>query len=227
MVSCHCQASNLLVATNANWMTVLKLDRDERGWLIRIYSPILCIALLGFQISTYCISNMTHTLHLKWCWVGPWIFSSRVCFLSIAHSRKVIDCPLHIFCCLADTSFLIFLLEGMLGTQVLAIDYTKKMYRLVLRITGRGRMAVWQNPLSIFSGKQLQLTLMSFLRYQLRFLLICSSCAFHFLVPIFDMGCLQEKLCSKGRSEATIGEHLKENIVPAVEKFQKVSSTWP
>ncbi|VAH58033.1 unnamed protein product [Triticum turgidum subsp. durum] len=30
-----------------------------------------------------------------------------------------------------------------------------------------------------------------------------------------------EKLCSKGRSEATIGEHLKENIVPAVEKFQK------
>ncbi|KAE8819667.1 hypothetical protein D1007_02316 [Hordeum vulgare] len=32
---------------------------------------------------------------------------------------------------------------------------------------------------------------------------------------------ISEKLCSKGRSEATIGEHLKENIVPAVEKFQK------
>ncbi|VAH73714.1 unnamed protein product [Triticum turgidum subsp. durum] len=32
---------------------------------------------------------------------------------------------------------------------------------------------------------------------------------------------ISEKLCSKGRSEATIGEHLKENIIPAVEKFQK------
>uniref|UniRef100_A0ACD5VPK5 Uncharacterized protein n=1 Tax=Avena sativa TaxID=4498 RepID=A0ACD5VPK5_AVESA len=32
---------------------------------------------------------------------------------------------------------------------------------------------------------------------------------------------ISEKLCSKGRSESVIGEHLKENTVPAVEKFEK------
>jgi Ca2+/Na+ antiporter len=36
---------------------------------------------------------------------------------------------------------------------------------------------------------------------------------------------LQEKLCSKkGRSESAIGQHLKENTIPAVEKFEKVAS---
>uniref|UniRef100_A0ACD5VE94 Uncharacterized protein n=1 Tax=Avena sativa TaxID=4498 RepID=A0ACD5VE94_AVESA len=32
---------------------------------------------------------------------------------------------------------------------------------------------------------------------------------------------ISEKLCSKGRSESAIGKHLKENTVPAVEKFEK------
>ncbi|XP_047052163.1 DDT domain-containing protein DDR4-like [Lolium rigidum] len=32
---------------------------------------------------------------------------------------------------------------------------------------------------------------------------------------------ISEKLCSKGRSESAIGQHLKENTIPAVEKFQK------
>ncbi|KAM0918679.1 hypothetical protein ACQ4PT_008710 [Festuca glaucescens] len=32
---------------------------------------------------------------------------------------------------------------------------------------------------------------------------------------------ISEKLCSKGRSESAIGEHLKENTIPAVEKFEK------
>ncbi|CAM0880022.1 unnamed protein product [Alopecurus aequalis] len=32
---------------------------------------------------------------------------------------------------------------------------------------------------------------------------------------------ISEKLCSKGRSDSAIGERLKENAVPAVEKFQK------
>ncbi|KAM0829159.1 hypothetical protein ACQ4PT_067061 [Festuca glaucescens] len=32
---------------------------------------------------------------------------------------------------------------------------------------------------------------------------------------------ISEKLCSKGRSESAIGQHLKENTIPAVEKFEK------
>ncbi|KQK03038.1 hypothetical protein BRADI_2g05167v3 [Brachypodium distachyon] len=32
---------------------------------------------------------------------------------------------------------------------------------------------------------------------------------------------IEISLCSNGRSESVIGEHLKENIIPAVEKFQK------
>jgi hypothetical protein len=49
------------------------------------------------------------------------------------------------------------------------------------------------------------------------FIFLCSLC----FVPIFDIWYQQEKLCSKGRPESAIGEHLKTEIIPDVEKLQK------
>lgn len=51
------------------------------------------------------------------------------------------------------------------------------------------------------------------------FIFLCSLC----FVPIFDIWYQQEKLCSKGRPESAIGEHLKTEIIPDVEKLQKVA----
>jgi len=42
---------------------------------------------------------------------------------------------------------------------------------------------------------------------------------------IFDIRYLQEKLSRKGRSEYAIAEHLKAEIIPAVEKLQKVNTS--